>query len=355
MDNPDRNEAQDTLELEWHRPIVAEIYLPKMPIRTNVDRLKWMDCLHRDRRMTERGRRLLLRLVQFLNLKTGLCFPSMYYLAVMAGLDGDTATRMARLRIAEGERAGWIRRHLRRGGHKANRSNTYEFCIPAAATIEYCRKIELETVERGGKWYVAQPGGLEVCGPFKTRNAAESWATDRTPECHKGATDRTPECHKGATDRTPKSPIIGEDKIIIGEESKNESFVSKDTRQPLSRLPGAPEKEPEEEPASPAEVPLLAAQAAEPQGGTPAAEPVAAPEVPITPETAAPYDDEIVAIVRGQGRWLMSQLIRYSQDVEGAPPITSGDIRRLIRSGRLVEKGIYISADEDEEDEEAAA
>jgi hypothetical protein len=47
----------------------------------------------------------------------------------------------------------------------------------------------------------------------------------------------------------------------------------------------------------------------------------------------------------------MAGLVKYGQqDAAAVSDIRPADVRRLIRSGRLVEEGIYIYATEDEEE-----
>jgi hypothetical protein len=57
-------------------------------------------------------------LALYLNLKTGRCDPTVRHIAMMAGLgEDDSAERMARRALSEGQRLGWIRRIRRDGGN----------------------------------------------------------------------------------------------------------------------------------------------------------------------------------------------------------------------------------------------
>jgi hypothetical protein len=168
----------------WHGPSVTPLYFPPNGIKGTEDRFNWMQAVQRDRRLSEQARLVLIRLAQFLNVKTNRCDPTVLKLAMMAGLgDDDSAAVMARRALKKGEELGWIRRHRRSGGRGLNQSNSYEFLIPMIITpAGLAESVKLRVVERDGRWFVGQVGnGVEICGPFKTREAAETWAREHGP------------------------------------------------------------------------------------------------------------------------------------------------------------------------------
>jgi hypothetical protein len=197
--------APSTGAQKWIFPRLTELIYPRV-IKSVQDWDNWVKGLNLDRRLGDRCCRVLIVLAQYLNLKTGRCDPTMHHLAMMAGLgDHQAAERMARMALREGEEFGWIKRHFRRGGHRS-RSNRYEFLIPLAVT----QPPELEFVDRDGKWFTAQVAdGKEVCGPFKTREAAARWTEDRGPQPDKsdpptgqiGDPNRTQESARTENDR----------------------------------------------------------------------------------------------------------------------------------------------------------
>jgi hypothetical protein len=166
---------------EWFKPKQpAELYYPTAGLREKSDLFNWIRAVNRDLRMTEQTRRILTILYLYRNKKTGLCFPELETLAMMCGLPGDGgegARVQVRRCIREGERHGWVKRHYRPGRDR-NQSNLFEFLLPAAVTDE----IPLTVTERDGAWYAAQAtDGVEICGPFKTREGAETWVKDHGP------------------------------------------------------------------------------------------------------------------------------------------------------------------------------
>lgn len=124
--------APSTGTKEWTFPRLTQLVYPRA-IKSTQDWDNWVKGVNLDRRLSDRCRRVLTSLAMYLNLKTGRCDPTVHHLAMMAGLgDDESAQRMARSALSEGENAGWIRRKLRNGGLRTNRSSYYEFLIPAA-------------------------------------------------------------------------------------------------------------------------------------------------------------------------------------------------------------------------------
>jgi hypothetical protein len=178
------NKAQGLME--WHRPSITALYFPANGIQSTEDRFNWMQAVQRDGRLTPQQQLVLIRLVQFYNLKTRRCDPTMRHLAMMAGIgDDESAEVMARAAVRKGEKLSWVRRHRRSGGRGLyNQSNTYEFMVPAIATpAGLAAAVDLKVVEKDGRWYVAQvQGGVKICGRFNSRKAAEAWAKEHGPE-----------------------------------------------------------------------------------------------------------------------------------------------------------------------------
>jgi hypothetical protein len=172
-------------EQKWHRPNVTPLYFPKDGIKRTEDRFNWIQAVQRDCRLTPQTRLVLIRLVQFHNLKTERCDPTVRHLAMMAGLgDDESAPVMARRAVERGEELGWVRRRRRSGGGGLyNQSNSYELLVPADITpAGLAAGVKLHVVERDGKWFVAQAKDrVEICGPIDTREAAETWVKEHGP------------------------------------------------------------------------------------------------------------------------------------------------------------------------------
>src|SRR5262249_43487791 len=190
---------------------ITPLYFPTNGIKETEDRFNWMQAVQRDRRLTERARLVLIRLAQFLNLKTQRCDPTVAKLAMMAGLgdvstpysdDDDSTVVMARRALKRGEELGWIRRHRRSGGLR-NQSNSYEFLVPTIMTrAGLAESIKLRVVERNGRWFVSQVAdGVEICGPFKTRETAETWMMEHGPGASTELSEASTELLEGV-DRT---------------------------------------------------------------------------------------------------------------------------------------------------------
>jgi hypothetical protein len=162
---------------EWHFPHVNPLHHPAH-IKKAADCFNWMQSMWLDGQLHERTKLITTVLVKHRNLKTGQCNPSLRYLAMMAGLgESPSAERMVRRALAEAEKLGWIRRHLR-GSHTTN----FEFLIPKSVTPAGLATVKLQVTEKDGQWFVTQVNdGTEICGPFKTREAAETWAKNREP------------------------------------------------------------------------------------------------------------------------------------------------------------------------------
>jgi hypothetical protein len=117
----------------WHFPKVTELRYPDH-ISTLRDRDDWLKAVCLDQRLSVRAELVLFRLGLYLNIKTGRCDPKIRDLAMTAGLgESDSAERVTRRALKEGEKLGWIKRHERHGGNVAiySQSNQYMFTIPA--------------------------------------------------------------------------------------------------------------------------------------------------------------------------------------------------------------------------------
>jgi hypothetical protein len=165
----------------WSRPAVPQPLYYEQQIGwikgMNLDRRVLADEKGKPLKLTKETKRVLTILaLEFRNKQTGECFPSMRRLAMWCGLgEDDSAIRMARHALEEGEKMGWIRRHPRFGGDsKYNQSNSYESTVPTIATpAGLAAAIDLKVVEQDGRWYVAQvKDGVKICGRFDTREAA---------------------------------------------------------------------------------------------------------------------------------------------------------------------------------------
>ena len=193
----------------WGFPRVMALYHPNDGTKSTEDRFNWIQAVHLDRRLTEQERLVLIRLAQYLNLKTQQCDPTVGHLAMMAGLgEGESATRMARNALSRGEALGWIRRYRRSGGRgKYNQSNSYKFLVPRDVTpAGLAERVRVQVVERDDEWYVAQvKDGVQICGPIKTREVAESWATEHGPGSLALSSPREPESLTGVFRRFDRS------------------------------------------------------------------------------------------------------------------------------------------------------
>jgi len=127
------NASVSAKNLKWHFPRITELYYPNQ-VRSTEEWDNWLKAMTLDRRLSERAKLVLTRLALYLNLKTGRCDPTVRHLAMMSGLgENDSAERMARRALSEGQRLGWIRRIRRDGGNVAySQSNLYELTISAA-------------------------------------------------------------------------------------------------------------------------------------------------------------------------------------------------------------------------------
>jgi hypothetical protein len=162
----------------WSRPAVPKALYYEQ-------RFGWIEGVNLDPRLAKETRRVLTVLaLEFRNKKTGECFPSMRRLAMWCGLgENESAIRATRRALEEGEKLGWIRRHARFGGDsKYNQSNSYEFLVPEDVTPAGLANVKLQVVGKDGRWSVTQvKDGVEICGPFKTQEAAETWMGEHGP------------------------------------------------------------------------------------------------------------------------------------------------------------------------------
>jgi hypothetical protein len=217
----------------WGYPHVTELDCPVAGIKKTKDRHGWIKGVNLDGRLSERARRILTRLMLYLNLKTQLCNPTLRNLAMNCGLgEDDSAIRATRRALEEGEKRGWIRRHLRYGGSsRYNQSSQFEFLVPEAVTpAGLAVNVKLRVVGKDGRWFVTQVGGgVEICGPFKAREAAETWMMEHglpesRPDKLRSRPDKigVPTGQNRGPDRTVESGLNSE--YVNSEYLKNEDY-----------------------------------------------------------------------------------------------------------------------------------
>jgi hypothetical protein len=197
-------------ELTWSRPAAPKALYYEQ-------RFGWIEGVNLDPRLANETRRVLTVLaLEFRNKKTGECFPSVRRLAMWCGLgESESAIRAARRAVEEGEKLGWIRRHPRFGGDsKHNQSNSYEFLVPEDVTpAGLAANVKLQVAERDGRWFVTQvKDGMEICGPFRTQKATETWMREHglpasRPDKSEARPDKigVPTGQNRGPDRTPVS------------------------------------------------------------------------------------------------------------------------------------------------------
>src|SRR5215204_4563525 len=101
-----------TKKPDWHKPFIIEVHYPTK-ITTVKQRDQWMNAIDLDSRLSDRERRILIRLARYLNLKTQRLDPSVGRLATECSLPGtyEAGERAARRALEAGERLGWLERH----------------------------------------------------------------------------------------------------------------------------------------------------------------------------------------------------------------------------------------------------
>jgi hypothetical protein len=181
-------------KLKWEAPADPtkfRLHYPPARSPRNTEQWdNWVASMMLDTRFNSGDRVVLARLAMHYNLKTGGCFPALRRVAIEAGL-GESGVRAVQRTIRRAEQLGWIERTVRRGGPKEkSQTNLYELRLPES--IIGHRGIGLAVIEQGGTWQVAQVfDGAVVCGPFKSREAAEGWIECHGPGSEKGGTDTT--------------------------------------------------------------------------------------------------------------------------------------------------------------------
>src|SRR5215831_14068347 len=130
------SKLQDTVsptksKREWHTTRLVEAIYPAR-VRSTRDRCNWIEAMMLDARLSDRDKIILTRLALHLNLKTGRCDPTIDLLALETSIPGseETARRIVRRSIAQGDKLGWIERTGRHAGSRWNRSNSYRLRIP---------------------------------------------------------------------------------------------------------------------------------------------------------------------------------------------------------------------------------
>jgi hypothetical protein len=148
----------------------------------------WLRSMMMDTRFTGTERSILTAIAMHYNLKTGDCFPAHGRVAIEAGFaegeTGETGRKAVQRAVQKAAELGWMRRTFRRGGKPGkNQTNLYELTLPRSVRDGLNDSgPELAVREIHGGWEVIQAAdGIAICGPFKTKAAAETWVTEHGP------------------------------------------------------------------------------------------------------------------------------------------------------------------------------